>query len=212
MQLRSYALIGVFLGGVVAAVAASKTVPLSMAPQGAVGVPARSNKPVKESVILSHDLFGKSTLRDMWTEADVVVDAVVSELYAADEATPGPSPLTITATTYKFTVFETFKSDGSWDSGDRTLLVTRLGGLREKSDHILKKHDPAFPLFEKDERYILFLTKLRRNEYGPSFGPDGAFLVTSGRIKARGKNSLSARLGSLSFDEFRTALLNEKAR
>ena len=150
--------------------------------------------------------FYPQSLDGMWKAGDLVIDGVVTELTPADEQVPGQPPITLTATSYHLIVIEAFKTDSRWNPKERAFTVTRMGGVRDQGDHILKRFDPRFPSFEKGERYILFLTHLRRTEYAP-LGPDGAYQVSSAGIKARGGAAFAKHLGTLSFNDIRLTLL-----
>ena len=156
---------------------------------------------------MTSDHFSAKSLEEMWKAADLVIDGVVAELTPADEQVPGQPPQTLIATSYHVTVIEAFKTDSRWNPQDRTVVVTRIGGVRDRGNYLLKKFDPRFPLFDKGERYILFLTHLRRAEYAPALGPDGAYQVTSAGIKARGAAAFAKQLEALSFSDVRLTLL-----
>ncbi len=148
-------------------------------------------------------------LRGLLDRSHIVVEGVITNATPADELIPGTDPPEyFIVTTYTVAVVTAFKS-GTTSSPGGPLLVTRPGGVRDRGDHIYRKVDSDFPLFEVGQRYLLFLKHLRRGEYAPAFGPDSAFLITDGHVTTRGKGPLATQLARDSAESLRSAIIRE---
>lgn len=179
--------------------------PLAHARQ-VVGPPS---KPVRVRQ-LNADLHRElpKTLKALYEEADLVIDGTVVEVIPADQDIPGTYPVEqLVATTYRLAVSEAFKLPEGQGGPIGDVLVTRIGGVRDRGDHVARHEDPGFPLFAAGERYFLFLQHLREDEYAPLVGADSAFRLSQSDLRTTGKGSVAAEISKGGYGFLRRELL-----
>jgi hypothetical protein len=79
------------------------------------------------------------------------------------------------------------------------------GGVRHVGSKMVRIVDPAFPAPELGERYLLFLTPGMGGYVPAAHGPQSAFVVLGGQLRAVGQSELSKQLAAVG----RAALLAE---
>jgi hypothetical protein len=138
-----------------------------------------SNKPVRESEFhIDGGLQPPVTPDELWNVADIIVEGIVRSETPIDDA----------FTAYHVQLLEVYKPDSRVSPGSQAITVSRMGGVRDKGAYIEKRVEQGFPLFERGERYILFLDALGNGRY--TLGAEGAFLITPTALKPRGRSEI----------------------
>jgi hypothetical protein len=81
--------------------------------------------------------------------------------------------------------------------------VWRIGGTRDKGDHIELTDEDDFPLFKSGDEYVLFLKwKESRRAFEIVGGPNGAFRLTGQHVNSSGTSSVAKREDGIRVDDF----------
>jgi len=135
-----------------------------------------------------------STLEDAVSRADVIVRARVSDPQVRTR-TPGGSAVpnvVVVNTVFKLDVIDLLKRrEGTPDPKE----VMREGGELVTDKGARRFVEDAFPMFDTNEEYLLFLFwNDYLGTYQPAFGPDAAFRITpEGLLKGLGHGPLAKR-------------------
>src|SRR5262245_53649615 len=132
------------------------TVAVAALSGSSVAIDARQSKPTKRNTLFVDGRFVPSTLKQMQTQADTVVKAIVNDGHSDDVVAAAGAPAPSVATIYDVTVEEVLKPDSRVAPGS-VVPVWRLGGKRDKGDHIEVTDEDDFPLFKSGDKYVLFL-------------------------------------------------------
>jgi hypothetical protein len=81
--------------------------------------------------------------------------------------------------------------------------VWRIGGTRDKGDHIELTDEDDFPSFKSGDEYVLFLKwKESRRAFEIVGGPNGAFRLTGQHVNSSGTSSVAKREDGIRVDDF----------
>lgn len=149
------------------------------------GTTQSQSKPIKRNTLFTDGRRVPPSLTEMWKQADAVAKVAIGEDRADDAVVPGV-PASIVATVYGVTVQEVLKPDSRIAAGS-VAYVWRMGGKRDKGDHIEHTEEDDFPLFKRGDEYVLFL---KWNELRRAFevvgGPNGTFRLSDGLVTSPG--------------------------
>lgn len=167
-----------------------------------VSIDALQSKPTKRNTLFVDGRFVPSTLKQMQAQADAVVKAIVNDGHSDDAVAAAGAPAPLVATIYDVKVEEVLKPDSRVAPGS-VVPVWRLGGRRDKGDHIEITDEDDFPLFKAGDAYVLFLKwQDSRRAFEIIGGPNGAFRLAGNRVDSSGTSQLAKQEKGLSVDDF----------
>lgn len=172
---------------------------------------AAVQKPVVDRPFRHEERGGVGSLEALWSISDLIVEGVVGNDRPADY---GTAPVRVN-TMFDVHISEVFK--GSRTPGTKTVIqVRRSGGRRDEGDKVVNHVQDGYPLFQRGERYILFLT---RHEWVPpakhtgiyyadaTKTSDSAFRIGADlKVAGTGKSGLSQSLRSTPLEILRRNL------
>ena len=174
---------------------------------------AAGQKPVKVTPMHVENRNTAQTLEDLWAAASIVIEGVI----VAEEPTDLVRGGVVTPhTSFNVRVTEVFKPDKRVTQAGDLISVRRLGGDRDRGDHIERFVPDDFPQFRVGERYILFL----RIHVLPnavfystaSLSAEAVFKLTGPAVESPGKRRISLELANRGPDGLRQLLRERRGR
>lgn len=170
--------------------------------RSSVNMYAVQSKPTKHNSLFTDGRVVPQTLRQMYAQADAVVKAVINDGHSDDFFAASDVPAPLVATVYDVTVGEVLKPDSRVASG-AVVPVWRIGGTRDKGDHIEITDEDDFPLFKSGDEFVLFLKwKDSRRAFEIIGGPNGAFRLTADRVDSSGTSAVAKQEKGVRVDDF----------
>ncbi|HZR22105.1 MAG TPA: hypothetical protein VFA59_00875 [Vicinamibacterales bacterium] len=140
---------------------------------------AQQDKPIKHRAVHFEGLVIPEDLKQLSAASDAICVVRINNQAQADVF----DPVYVVGTKYGFTVEEIIKSDSRLLQIGAMSDVYRMGGDRDKGDHIDSVDERDFPRFVIGREYILFLRWMtRQSEYWIAGGSVGAFEVDDARV------------------------------
>jgi hypothetical protein len=170
--------------------------------RSSVNMHALQSKPTKHNTLFTDGRVVPSTLRQMHAQADAVVKAIVNDGHSDDFLAASDVAAPLVATVYDVTVEEVLKPDSRIAPGP-VVPVWRIGGKRDKGDHIELTDEDDFPLFKSGDEYVLFLKwKESRRAFEIVGGPNGAFRLTQSHVDSSGTSPVAKQEKGVRVDDF----------
>jgi len=170
--------------------------------RSSVNMHALQSKPTKHNTLFTDGRVVPPTLRQMHAQADAVMKAIVNDGHSDDLFAASDVAALLVATVYDVTVEEVLKPDSRMAPG-LVVPVWRIGGKRDKGDHIELTDEDDFPLFKSGDEYVLFLKwKDSRSAFEIIGGPNGAFRLTGSHVDSSGTSPVAKQEKGIRVDDF----------
>lgn len=170
-------------------------------------LPVRSQGAPIETGHIHHDYTDAppASLTALLERSTIVVEAtIVASRPASLIFGSGADRVESTLTAFELGQIDWIKAPvGGIPTGPVELILA--GGIRHVGSRTVRIVDPAFPLPKPGERLLLFLTPGMGGYVPAAHGPESAFVVLGGQVRAVGQSELSRQLAGAG----RAALLAE---
>jgi hypothetical protein len=172
-----------------------------------------AQKPISVISMHAENRSRAQTLDDLWKDSAIVIEGVIVSQRPVDLVRSG----TVTPhTSFDVRILEVFKGDARVTAPGGEVAVRRIGGDRDRGDHIERFVPDDYPQFQVGERYILFLSEhILPNEVFYStanVSAEGVFKIIGPGIESRGRRPIALQLANMGPDSFRQALRDKKGR
>ena len=155
------------------------------------------------------------SLEELWRRSTIVVEGVVAGDGRPVDYQVGS--VTMVMTMYDIDVLTVYKASSFVASAGTSIQVRRLGGERDRGDHIEATVQADYPLFNRGERYILFLRQQEWSDKvpysgvyhnGTTSGSDSAYQVVDGRLSTHANTAFARGIQAGGGDGLRNRLLS----